>query len=427
MTSRAALAFALAVGIGLSPALANAADKSASEGLRLAKKGDCVKAIPLLEEAELGHHKPSTAVALGNCYVSAGDLLKAYDVLHAVAEESPTKTWNAGDYQAQKTAKKKSAELDARIPTLTIELPHPIEKLAVTIDGQPVGDPTEPHRVASDKKIHVVAKAPGYDDYETRLVLEEGAKKTLKINLVKIAEEDDAQKPKEAAPPPKSANPTWLGFRYRGAIIPQFLVNAFVDGGTTIFAPGGAVTLTTHASDADVVFGLGYMSYRMGPTAMKGKDAPDTEWEFVESTLNSLVASVDLMFNVPLNDTGTVAFRIGGSVGVGWTFLGDLSRTQSYPKNGKAGDPDTYLPCRGPNNPVGTYRYCNKLDKDATHYPGYTEPNWFQGGKRPLIYPWLTLPQLGLTFKPSQTVAIDVEVGTALTGIVTSAGVRFAL
>src|SRR5205823_4201536 len=154
--------------------------------------------------------------------------------------------------------------------------------------------------------------------------------------------------------------------------------------------------------------------YQMPEVAIKPKGAADTEWEYVSATLQTITATVDLMWTVPLDQKGTVSFRIGGGAGVGFTFAGDITRVQSYPANLKPGDPDTYLHCKGPNNPFGTYRYCNKLDRDASHYPGYTEPSWFSGGLKPTIFPWAVFPELGFMFKPSQAVAIDVETGVTL-------------
>ena len=65
--------------------------------------------------------------------------------------------------------------------------------------------------------------------------------------------------------------------------------------------------------------------------------------------------------------------------------------------------------------------------KDATHYPGYTEPDWFHGGIRPSVFPILVLPQLGLTFHPSRTTAIDLDTGVSISGILTSLGFRVGL
>src|SRR5262249_41980106 len=122
----------------------------------------------------------------------------------------------------------------------------------------------------------------------------------------------------------------------------------------------------------------------------------------------------------------TAVLRAGGSIGIGWTFAGELYRTQAYPPRG-AKSPYDWVKCTGPDNPPGTFRYCNQLDKDADHYDGFAEPNWFQGGARPLISPWVAFPQLGLTVSPSPKFALDLEAGLTLSGILTGLGFRFGL
>ena len=67
------------------------------------------------------------------------------------------------------------------------------------------------------------------------------------------------------------------------------------------------------------------------------------------------------------------------------------------------------------------------LDKDASHYDNFAKPDWFHGGIRPLVYPWLVLPELGITWRPTNRVAIDLEAGASLSGILTGLGLRFAL
>jgi hypothetical protein len=39
------------------------------------------------------------------------------------------------------------------------------------------------------------------------------------------------------------------------------------------------------------------------------------------------------------------------------------------------------------------------LGYNNTHYGGYTESSWVEGGSRPIVYPWLSA-QAGLRFKP---------------------------
>jgi hypothetical protein len=210
-------------------------------------------------------------------------------------------------------------------------------------------------------------------------------------------------------------------------VIPRFALNLVADGGTNVVVPGGAFTFTARTSGPELTVALGYLSYRMGDTPFKPRGAPDTEWEFIGSSMQAFTATLDVMWAFPLDAAERVSFRVGGSVGLGWMALGDMTRVHVYPANGVPGDPSTYMKCLGPNDPRGTYRYCNTLDPDAAHYPGYTEPDWFHGGIRPSIFPWLVLPQVGLSFRPARAVAIDLDTGASLSGFLTSLGVRFGL
>lgn len=233
----------------------------------------------------------------------------------------------------------------------------------------------------------------------------------------------DARPPDDGAPEEITL---WLGARYAGTVFPQFLMNAFGDGGATFVVPGVAATATLPTAGPELVFSLGFASYRLDETAYKPSGTPDTDYEIIESDLKSFVAAIDVMWALPLADDDTVSFRVGASVGIGFMVLGNLVRTQSHPPDGVPGDPDTYVKCRGPNDPAGTFRYCNQLDKDADHYDFYKEPNWFEGGARPLIYPWLAVP-IGLTFKPLRKLAIDVETGFSVGGFLMNVGARYGI
>ncbi|MEO5727393.1 MAG: hypothetical protein ABI134_15915, partial [Byssovorax sp.] len=373
------------------------------------------------EEAELARHRPSTAVPLADCYVALGDLLHGAELYHVVIPEKPARFWVRPDYNAQKSAKKKAADLDARIPTVRFEPDDDYDELEVEVGGHILADPEMPKQIQADVSIPIVMRAKGYRERTEKIVFNERERRTVRVHLEPLV----PRKPRAATD--ASGAPTWLGVRYRGVVIPKFLMNAFADGGRSLAVPGGGLTLTVPTASVDVIISLGYFSYRMADAPFKGKGTPDTEWELISSNLQALTASVDLMWRIPLDEKKAWTFRVGGGIGAGWMFLGDMSRTQAYPADGKVGDPYTYLPCKGPNNPRGTFRYCNTLDKDASRYPGYTEPSWFNHGVRPLIYPWLVLPEIGLTWKPTPRVAIDLETGISLSGLLTSLGIRFAL
>ena len=409
------------VALGAAPALALA--DNASWGLALTKKGDCVRAVPLLEKAEASFHRPTTASALAGCHVALGELIVARDLYRSLADEKPRVRWTADDRRAQREASEKADGLDVRIPTVSFQVEVPIPGLVLKLQGNEVDGIEAPIPLSPDEKITLEASAPGYEPLSDTLVLSERERRNYPLRLRKTNGDGPGKKP-----PPKSdtddAPLTWIGARFRGFLIPKFWMNAFADGGTTMYAPGGAVSLTRRVGSWDFVPSLGFTSYRLGSTAFKPHGAPDTEWEIDESTLGGLTLALDVLYRFPLDEKKTVSFKVGGGVGFGWMFLGDLFRTQSYPKNLKPGDPATYLKCKGPNNPAGTFRYCNQLDKDAERY-GQPDKAWGNGGARPIIFPFLALPELGLEWDVHRQVALDFDVGLALSGFMSSAGVRF--
>ena len=427
---RGALAVALfgALVLMVSPAAAGPGDTPGSKGLVFAKRRDCVRAVPLLEDAELQRHRPTWAVALADCYVATGELMRAGELYRVVISDKPQRFWLRGDYNAAKAAKKKAQDVDLRIPTLRFQVAAEYDDLEVLVDGKPLSDLSTERRVAPDAGVSIVAHARGRKDFSDKIVLNEGERRVVVIRLEAAGKAPATQKKPRRFASSGGARPTsWLGARYYGVIIPKFVMNLVADGGRNLVVPGGAFTFTTQATDAEITVALGYLSYRMGETLFKGHGNPDTEWESISSSLSAVTATVDLMWSFPLDAAGDVSFRIGGAAGLGWMFLGDMSRVQVYPADGKPGDPASYLPCKGPNNPRGTFRYCNALDKDATHYPGYAEPDWFHHGIRPLVFPWLVLPQVGFSFKPSPGFAIDVDTGVSISGFLTSVGFRVGL
>jgi hypothetical protein len=377
-----------------------------------------VAAVPLLEDAELARHRPETAVALADCYVAVGELIRASDLYRAVAEEPRARAWTRADAKAAASARAKADAVEARVPTLAFEPIERYDDLEIDIDGRTLTSPRKPKRLLPDTSIVVEARARGRKPYEATLVLQEGEHRVLPLRLERVA-----------PPPPKEAPPseTTLGVSFRGLVIPKWIMRAVGDGGVTMFVPGGAATLTSRLSDADFVISLGYASYRLSGMPFKANDTPVTEYEIVSSDLEALYGSVGLAWEIPLDDRGDIGVRLGGSVGVGWAFAGDLYRVQAYPGQGAGSDPYRFVACRGPNDPAGSYRYCNELDKDHDHYPGYVEPSWFEGGYRPLIYPWIAIPEVNLAWRVSPSTTLELGGGVTLSGLLFSLGGRVGL
>ncbi|WP_437319993.1 PEGA domain-containing protein [Sorangium sp. So ce385] len=512
-------------------ALAAPGDKEANQGINAARGGFCKRAIPLLESAEGQRHRPSSAVPLADCYAKQGELLKASEIYHTVASEKREPGYTGRDVVAITSAKKKAAQLDARIPTLVVTPAEPYAGLVVEINGEPIGDPSTPQRFDPGKPLSVVARADGYEELSQKITLKEKQRRELKLRLkpkpgaakpaekpvaakppekkpaekpvaAKPAEKPVAKKPPEkkpqkpvakkppekkptkpvaktppekpaedeprvAAGPDEKAKPqvempeptppdempaptpparrkqrnVWLGAGFRGFFVPQVMFELFGEGGRHAFFPGGDVSLSTRLGSFDLVFSVAYARFRLQETPFLPNGHPDTDYEIIESDLQALQADARLVWNIPLDRDERFAFRVGAGVGVGWMFMGELYRTQAYPGDAVPGDQSTFVPgdpyrykkCRGPNNPEGSFRYCNQLDYDADHYPGYAEPSWFTRpkgkpqGLKPVVYPWLLFPELGLSFRPWDRVAFDLRVGASVTGPLGALGIRFAL
>ncbi|WP_437535402.1 hypothetical protein WME79_14320 [Sorangium sp. So ce726] len=529
--------FGLLAALLAPPVFAGPGDKEANQGMNAARGGFCKRAIPLLESAESQRHRPSSAVPLADCYVKQGELLKASEIYHKVASEKKAPGYNGRDVAAITSAKKKAAQLDARIPTLVVTSAEPYEGLVVEIDGEVISEPSAPHRFDPGKVLVIVARAEGHEEATQKITLKEKQRREIKLRLKpkpgakkppekpvakkppekpvaekppekpvakkppekpvakkppgkkppekpvakkppgkKPPEKPVAKKPPEKKPPraaekpaedtprvatgaderpkpavempeptppsPRRQRDVWLGAGFQGFFIPQLMFELLGEGGRDVLVPGGDISLSTRLGRRfDLVFSVAYARFRMQETPFKPKGHPDTDYEIVESDLQALQAGVRLVWNIPLDRDELFAFRVGAGLGVGWTFMGDLYRTQAYPGDAVPGDPGSFVPgdpyryvkCRGPNNPIGSFRYCNQLDYDADHYPGYVEPSWFTRpkgrpqGLRPLVYPWLVLPEIGLALRPWDRVAFDLRVGASVTGVLGGLGIRFAL
>ena len=185
-------------------AFAGPGDAAAVQGLSLARRGECVKAVPLLEEAELARHRPSTAVPLADCYVALGDLLHAGDLYRAVVAEEPARFWVRTDYNAKKTATAKADEIDARIPTVRFEPDEDYEDLRVEVSGHLVTDPDAPRQVAADVSVPIVIHAKGFEEFTDKLIFNERERRTVHVHLEPLA---SSRKPRASA---SASSPTWL-------------------------------------------------------------------------------------------------------------------------------------------------------------------------------------------------------------------------
>lgn len=219
----------------------------------------------------------------------------------------------------------------------------------------------------------------------------------------------------------------FIGLRFRNLVVPKFMINIFADGGDTVNVFSFGPELTIRKGETEYDFSLSYADYSMDPFLFKGADDGNDAWEIVSSDMKVVYLTIDLLYNIPLDAKGRFSVLIGGGVGIGAVF-GNLYRAQaSYigadPSNPDADDINKWVPCSGAGMPGGIdpttgNRYC---DDSNDHFKssgedGYDESSWANGGSKPFIFPWISLPQVSFRYKPIKQIQSRLDLGFSLTG-----------
>ena len=213
----------------------------------------------------------------------------------------------------------------------------------------------------------------------------------------------------------------FVGLRYRGDVIPKFLVNAFVDGGATIYSNAVGVELDSRKDGFSTVFGLTLQNYNTGDLLFLEKNKPQTanNYSVVNSSLNAVYASVDLLWSVPMDTAHHWDFEYGIGVGLGVVF-GDLHDNWVYGGVGAAGqyyDPVTnqhFQQC--PNTTIdGACNPANHSNATVSKVANYSEATGIAGPK-PILFPMVNFPQIGLRYKPVKSFEARLGMGFSLTG-----------
>ncbi len=220
----------------------------------------------------------------------------------------------------------------------------------------------------------------------------------------------------------------FLGAYYRGTIVPQFMVNLFVDEGATFYTNSVGLQLDIRKDHFSLMPKLNVTEYGFDPVLFlqKGKNASDAgNWSMVHSTLWGIYGGLDLLWSVPISKKGYVDFEYGLGVGIGFLFgnlydtwvTTDSSHPGWYSKKSSSGT--VYYQCEttGPAGCNASNHSGSKVGEEKIGtYPGHTEPNWFGGGSVPGMFIDFTLPVLGLRFKPIKALELRTNIGFSLTG-----------
>jgi hypothetical protein len=213
----------------------------------------------------------------------------------------------------------------------------------------------------------------------------------------------------------------FVGARYRGTVIPQFIENLFVDDGATVYSNTIGAELDMRKEGHSTIPFITYTDYSLGNTLFlqKGKSSDAGNITMVSSSLKAIFLGLDELWSVPLEPTHKVDYEFGFGVGLGFVF-GDLVNNWVYnnggPGNGaiKAQDGNYYAPCQNTGQGFG----CNIGDHtNATiaKVNQYQEPNWFNGGAVPVLYARISLQFLGIRYKPVKQMEMRIGAGFALT------------
>jgi len=417
MVARVALVLASVLATGIAGAAPG--DAAARRGMALAQKGECVEAVPLLEQAELENHKPSTSMALARCYVAIGESIKALELYKAVAAEDPgawKKQWWEG--KAIKDAAAKRDDLERRIPTVVIQPAKDYPGMQVFIGSKEVTGKDGPFPLPPHEKVTVVVRAKGYGEYRESFEPAEGERLVLRVALQSRGGSRDGSQSGKKKSAPEAEATSWIGLGFQGYVIPKPMWQLLGDGGRTAYIPAGRITYSSVSETGQLTLGLGWVRLGLSPTPLKPNGNPDTDYEIIESSLHGPMASIEWHWLFRLSKEWR--FRLGAGAGFGVFAFGDLFRTQAFPPGLTPSAPERYEKCNGPNNPAGSYNYCNQLRDDASHYNGYAEPGWSKGGKRPDLFPWVALPELGLSWAASRSFVFDLDMGLSIGGLMVS-------
>jgi hypothetical protein len=211
----------------------------------------------------------------------------------------------------------------------------------------------------------------------------------------------------------------FTGLRYRGNVIPQFMINLFVDEGKTVYTNMIGAEFELRKDGFSMIPALSYHELGTGDILFKEKNTSNIagNYSVVNSSMKMLYAQVDLLWSTKLHKN--VEFEYGAGFGLGAVF-GNLQN--NWVKRGTgdgslgAETGERFVRCDVVEGP-GTG--CNKADhqnSDVDKVGSYTEPSWVNGGSKPNVFPWISFPQIGLRFKPIKNFVGRLGLGFALTG-----------
>lgn len=169
---------------------------------KLMKRGDFAAACPKLEASYDLDPATGTLLNLARCYEEVGKLASAWGRYHEVADRSREE----GREGRAAFAEERAQVLEARIPTLVIEVPESsrIAGLVVERSGQAVAAALFGEPVYVDQGTYeVAAHASGHQAFARTVAVEDGQRVTVEIPRLTAALKRDPATPKREPTAPE--------------------------------------------------------------------------------------------------------------------------------------------------------------------------------------------------------------------------------
>ncbi len=188
MVLAASLAFALSAGAQSSADKATAR-RLANDGIELFQKGQVAEALDKLERAEQLFDAPVHLVYIARCQVKLGKLVEAAESYRKLVNSSLPAGAPQVFRDAMTEGQTELAELEPKIPMLTIDVVPSVQGVTLKIDGESVSSaalgverPTNPGR------HNVDLTAPGYRTARSSVDVRIGGKQQLRLELERGSE-----------------------------------------------------------------------------------------------------------------------------------------------------------------------------------------------------------------------------------------------
>ena len=221
----------------------------------------------------------------------------------------------------------------------------------------------------------------------------------------------------------------FIGVRYRGTIVPKFVLNLFVDEGKTFYSNTIGIEGDIRKDGFSFIPALSYVEYGTNDMLFKekGKEDVSNNWSVVNSSLKAIYLTADLLWSTKVHPNWDFEYGAGFGLGVifgnlknNWLYgdpTGPLKRedgvSYSQCQSEGQGDQGRYF---GGKTVANTCQRAAHSNASEAKVGGYQEKFWTGGGSVPNVFIHLAIPQIGVRFKPRKDMTARLGIGFSLTG-----------